>query len=116
MINGTTFSVGGDNIIYQNTAGSGNGDISVTWGSTATCYNLVTSCAGQPFGCITGNPILGSYGSIGGSTKLYPLGAGSMALNAGHGPEPTNPYDGSDQRGAPRPTFGAGYDMGSYQH
>ena len=115
MINGSTGSVGVDNIIYQNTAGSGNGDISVTWGSTATCYNFVTSCVGQPFGCITGDPKLGAYGSIGGSTKLYPLGAGSAALNVGHGPDYSNPYDGSDQRGAPRPTLGY-WDMGSYQH
>ncbi len=119
--------------LIGNSAGSGGGvatedgslttiQNSVLWGNTASSsgpqiFNLADGTATVKHSIVQGgylgeavldaDPLLGSLGTYGGSTQVFPLLPGSAAINSADGATCAS----TDQRGITRPQ-GAGCDMG----
>ena len=96
---------------------SNNGTAACEPSSIGGAYNLefgTSSCNNGSPGYLSANPQLGALGTYGGKTPLYPLIAGSPAIDAGD-PAFVPPPD-TDQRGtnSPRKT-GAAVDIGAFE-
>jgi hypothetical protein len=103
-------------IFWGNTAAGGIGaQIYNFSGNTTSSDSIVQGgCTDTSWSCgtniITADPMLGSLGNYGGSTQVYPLLAGSSAINTGD--DAVCPA--TDQRGLSRPQ-GIHCDIGAFE-